>query len=421
MVLWVTVLRAFIRVTALTAVVSLGVSCSERSSSSSTTGSLPRPSSTAPRTTTTTSTSVPRPLSLGGLPILENREGSPDEVAILQRLLNATCCDRIVDGVWGERTDESLLMLRWTLDLDDGALDEELWETIYDAPPLRTGEVISDFGISIASSAVLLRQSEDSQEFTLAGSFGFEAAADLYRSRWPAGGSPQWERCTPEETETDATFRWLRTNEDQEFPGLEIRVVHVGGSRVDLEVTRAKAPSWTCGEPPATAPSTTNSTATTRPPQTTSTTSGQRSPSASSTSVAALCDVIRTVLGDFSSGLRVTQCETQDSWLIVQTNDVAEWTGFLQQVRDGEMTAAALYEMPAAAFSGALYRNRIDGALFEGFIFSIRDYCETVIEYRASDIAAASVALGDSEAAWYAAVQRAASNSSLSTLTIDGC
>ena len=204
-------------------------------------------------------------------------------------------------------------------------------------------------------------------------------------------------------------------------PRLEIVVSDMGGGRIDLELhVSPRAANWSCEPSPSRTTVPRAASQQTPVPsvtaQTTSTTTASNPPTLSE-----LCEQVVEFMEGYSTGLRVTQCEVQDNWFIVQTNDVSNWTSHLEGVLTGDISPTAFLEMPAAAYSAALIQVGADPAQFDRYIFSLQDVCQTVIEYRTSDISAAVSAYSRGIEAWFEAAQDAWLNGAVSTLNIEGC
>lgn len=120
-------------------------------------------SSTSAATTTSeaepvpTTTTIPVVLDLTKLPLVESPSSPSDDIAFMQRLLTALCCQRADDGIWGPKTDESITELRTSLGLRQGGLDADLWARIFNLPPPVSLEPQSiAHGLTIPASAVYL-------------------------------------------------------------------------------------------------------------------------------------------------------------------------------------------------------------------------------------------------------------------------
>ncbi len=116
-----------------------------------TTASTTVVTTTAARSTTT---KPPSPPTLTGLPVYPN----PNVVVVAQRLLEALGTPVPVDGAWGPKTEAAWFDLRADFGLDEGGLDEEMWNAILKTDgewPL--GEKIGSFkNILVPETAVFI-------------------------------------------------------------------------------------------------------------------------------------------------------------------------------------------------------------------------------------------------------------------------
>ena len=330
-----------------------------------------------------------------------------------------------MDGIWGPKTEASLQELRESLGLEPGGLDKGLWAAVFDTPPMRPYWSKTDEAIALPGSAVDLGITDESdadeetaKRFTLAGRHDVEAVhARITRSTPSSAGGP-WRRCPVDEaSDYTIVYRWEGSGSNR----LAVAVEDMGGGRVDIQIEMVPfASEWVCEPTRTTTTKQPSNSATgpttTRPRPTTTVPSSTTRPTLNR-----LCDEVTRFMEGYADGIRVTQCEVQNGWFITQTNDIAEWNGFIDDVVSGDLPMTAAFEMPAAAFSAGLVTIGADPRQFDRYIFSVQDSCQTVVEYQTADIAAAVSAFTRDMSEWFEITQDAWLNGSISTLDKAGC
>ena len=231
----------------------------------------PLPTTTAVVATTTTT--ITRRLDLDGLPLVTMSETDETTTRVVQRLLNAVCCDRLVDGDWGPKTQESLDDLRSTLGLTTGGVDKAFWEAFF-AQQAFSNRGGSDLphGLQLSSATIELASDEESFLAVFAGGHSlfrvrkmFDRVIDRSLSEVP------W--CGQINADGSTVLRW-RTNQGSGVgQGISITITDMGGGRIDLLIRDTTPVRWSCQESndvdDESSPSTTSPPRTATPPTTT--------------------------------------------------------------------------------------------------------------------------------------------------------
>ena len=259
---------------ALVSVVALCVACasSQQPETQAPEATAVPTTSTAPATssTSTTSTTVPEALlDVSDLPRVLAATSFPENVSVLQRLLNVLCCERAVDGDFGPKTQESLFEARSMLGLGEGWLDAEMWSAVFELDVPRPDFVESDLFFDLPSTAVLFEENlGGDRRYTLAGSHSFTEVSTPLLTRYSQKAWDGWEWCGTERTQHSVALQWLTESPIEKY--FELSVEDRGGGRIDIIFSNLSEVDWACATDVPTTTRPRSTTTRPRPPTTTS-------------------------------------------------------------------------------------------------------------------------------------------------------
>jgi len=215
----------------------------------------PEESTTTIAETTTTPppsappSTLPPTVSLSGLPTVLNPEGDQDSIAVMQRLLTATCCERGDDGIWGEKTQESIDELRLSLGLDLGGLDDDLWNAVFETDYEELEPVNSEIaGVNVPKRAVLLEADSEERifDYTIAGNSDLESITEWYNEIHLGNNLSNWYWCAHDTGRAKHEYWWWKKESATRGQVLKLIVRDLGMGRVDLKLLETQGPLVGC-------------------------------------------------------------------------------------------------------------------------------------------------------------------------------
>jgi len=185
------------------------------------------------------------------LPLILNSPSSACEVRFAERLLNATCCEVEVDGVWSSQDDAAMDSLRTSLDVPWGFLTARVWNALFSRPREDIAAVSGGLeAVPIPASAVLVELSEDGDQaiYTLAQETYLADMVAWFEEALSNEAMVGWEPCSTTSLSSTYEFRWWQpgsTNYKSDL--LSLKLHSAGPGRVDFVIRTYVGPVNGCG------------------------------------------------------------------------------------------------------------------------------------------------------------------------------